>query len=128
MIDIIEGFLIPESSHVNPAVKWRKNALRASVVLASAVVAYLGFDTLDNFVALIGAFCSVPLAIIYPVLMHTALARADAAAAAKGPAAARAASAPPLSMADWVANVAVGVLGVGIGALASAFAIWTWPR
>jgi hypothetical protein len=86
-------------------------------VLSSAVVAWAGFDTLDNFVALIGGFCSVPLAIIYPVLMHSLLATSDAAAGHT-----------PLDTSDMTINALVGVAGIGIGLFASVFAIWTWPR
>ena len=141
VITIIEGNLIPMSSHQDPAVKWRKNALRAAIVLSSAVIAYLGYDTLDNFVALIGGFCSVPLAIIYPVIMHTLIARGhihpDAIRTGDIPASAstdasRGQMTPPPEQSttywDFVANIIVGLLGVGVGIFASVFAIWTWPR
>ena len=81
----------------------------------------------------------MPLAIIYPVVMHTLLARSPAASSApllvtegrqaKGPAAAlEAAAASPLSRPELLANVLIGILGVGICIFASAFAIITWPR
>ena len=118
VITIIEGVLIPQSSRVEPSLKWRKNMLRAAIVVASAGIAWMGYETLDNFVALIGGFCSVPLAIIYPVLMHMLLARN---AAGKAPDL-------TLSKSQWLANAMVGIIGVVIGVFASAFAIWTWPR
>jgi proton-coupled amino acid transporter len=127
VITIIESHLIPESSHVKPQLKWRKNALRALIVLASGFIAWLGFDTLDNFVALIGAFCSVPLAIIYPVLMHSKLAQASP-SSAESDAPLDETDDASLSSFEKLSNWVVGSIGVGICVLSSAFAIWTWPR
>lgn len=144
VIAIIEGHLIPESSRVNPALKWRKNVLRASIVLVSALIAWLGFDTLDNFVALIGAFCSVPLAIIYPVLMHSRLGQVEEDTKSSPPRSeaevpqteAPEPGNPPkagsltikLSSYEQISNVVVGCIGVAICVFCSAFAILTWPR
>ena len=78
-------------------------------------MAQASYDTLDHFVALVGGFCSVPLAIIYPVAMHTSLARR-----------------PPeevtISPEELRANWAVGCLGVAICVATSGIAVWTWPR
>ena len=126
VITIIESHLLPESSLVKPHLKWRKNALRALIVIASAFIAWFGFDTLDNFVALIGAFCSVPLAIIYPVLMHSKLAQASQHGLKRS--GSGAAGGLSLSTFETLSNWIVGCIGVGICTFSSAFAIWTWPR
>ena len=106
---------------------------------------------LDNFVALIGAFCSVPLAIIYPVVMHSWLSfpqphpRSVEGLPAPLPPPGRAnpphgqgrhgekASGPhvaclSLTPFERLSNIVVGILGVAICVLSSAYAIWTWPR
>ncbi|KAJ2377931.1 hypothetical protein GGI05_006799, partial [Coemansia sp. RSA 2603] len=51
-------------------VKWRKNFFRALVVLLVALVAVVGADRLDNFIAIIGAFSCTPLSFIYPAALH----------------------------------------------------------
>lgn len=50
--------------------KWSKNGFRTLLVAACALISYAGYDSLDNFVALIGSLCCVPLAFIYPSFFH----------------------------------------------------------
>jgi hypothetical protein len=47
-----------------------ENTFRTGTVLLYGVVAALGANGLDKFVALIGSFASVPLVYIYPALLH----------------------------------------------------------
>lgn len=56
-----------------PASRWRRNGVRALVVVATLAVAVVGSEQLGNFVSLIGAFCCVPLAFVYPALFHLRL-------------------------------------------------------
>lgn len=68
---IIETGLFPRGSgKESNVVKWKKNAFRSGLVLFFLSVAFLGSDSLDNFVSMIGAFACVPLCFIYPALFH----------------------------------------------------------
>ena len=69
----LEAYLLPSSSLVDPHMKWRKNSFRMFMVLLTAGVAYSMGRALDNFVALVGGFCSVPLMFIYPPLLRCSL-------------------------------------------------------
>ena len=42
-VRILEAYLVPQSSRDHPQAKWRKNALRAAVVLVSALVAWASY-------------------------------------------------------------------------------------
>eukprot|EP00928_Gymnodinium_smaydae_P088863 TRINITY_DN72906_c0_g1_i1.p1 TRINITY_DN72906_c0_g1~~TRINITY_DN72906_c0_g1_i1.p1 ORF type:complete len:591 (-),score=75.79 TRINITY_DN72906_c0_g1_i1:99-1871(-) len=44
--------------------------LRAFLVALTLIVAYVGANRLDNFVAIIGALSCCPLAIVFPAVMH----------------------------------------------------------
>lgn len=48
----------------------QKNFERALLVLLALVAAVVGGSSLDNFVSLIGAVACVPLAFIFPAMMH----------------------------------------------------------
>ncbi|CAI5717327.1 unnamed protein product [Hyaloperonospora brassicae] len=72
VIKILEGYLFPSHSQKGYW-RWEKNGFRFALVCLTAAVAYYGKEELDNFVALIGGFCSVPLAFIYPCLFHSKL-------------------------------------------------------
>uniref|UniRef100_M4BRX0 Amino acid transporter transmembrane domain-containing protein n=1 Tax=Hyaloperonospora arabidopsidis (strain Emoy2) TaxID=559515 RepID=M4BRX0_HYAAE len=72
VIKILEGYLFPSHSQKGYW-RWEKNGFRFVLVCLTAAVAYYGKEELDNFVALIGGFCSVPLAFIYPCLFHSKL-------------------------------------------------------
>jgi hypothetical protein len=47
-----------------------ENTFRTGTVLLYGVIAALGANGLDKFVALIGSFASVPLVYIHPALLH----------------------------------------------------------
>lgn len=49
---------------------WKINAMRAILICGCAVISLIGKDSIDAFIALIGSFCCVPLAFIFPVLCH----------------------------------------------------------
>lgn len=53
--------------------KWLKNLFRASIILGTSVLSIAGAKVLDNFVALIGSVCCIPLAFICPCLFHLKL-------------------------------------------------------
>ncbi|RLN86833.1 hypothetical protein BBJ28_00008192 [Nothophytophthora sp. Chile5] len=72
VVKILEGYLFPHHRQKGYW-RWQKNGFRFALVCLTAVIAYFGKEELDNFVALIGGFCSVPLAFIYPCLFHSTL-------------------------------------------------------
>ncbi|KAG6615268.1 Vacuolar amino acid transporter [Phytophthora cinnamomi] len=53
--------------------KVAKNCFRAVAVLATVCIAYFGQGRLDLFVSIVGAFCCVPLSLVYPPLFHLKL-------------------------------------------------------
>jgi proton-coupled amino acid transporter len=68
---IMEGKLFGHlSGKRDSSTKWKKNAFRTGTVLVCGVIAALGSNDLDKFVALIGSFACVPLVYIYPALLH----------------------------------------------------------
>ncbi|CAH0473222.1 unnamed protein product [Peronospora belbahrii] len=72
VVKILEGYLFPHHSQKGYW-RWEKNGFRFALVCLTAAIAYFGKEELDNFVALIGGFCSVPLAFIYPCMFHSKL-------------------------------------------------------
>ncbi|RLN87146.1 hypothetical protein BBJ28_00013255, partial [Nothophytophthora sp. Chile5] len=72
VVKILEGYLFPHRRQKGYW-RWQKNGFRFALVCLTALIAYFGKEELDNFVALIGGFCSVPLAFIYPCMFHSAL-------------------------------------------------------
>lgn len=66
-ITIMENGLFKRSGKYSKGIKWQKNGFRFTVVVASAIIAWLGADELDRFVALVGSFACIPLVYIYPV-------------------------------------------------------------
>ncbi|CAI5736967.1 unnamed protein product [Peronospora destructor] len=72
VVKILEGYLFSRHSQKGYW-RWEKNGFRFTLVCLTAAIAYFGKEELDNFVALIGGFCSVPLAFIYPCLFHSKL-------------------------------------------------------
>lgn len=55
------------SGRNNPVMKWKKNVYRFFMVCFCALIAWIGADDLDKFVALVGSFACIPLVYIYPV-------------------------------------------------------------
>lgn len=72
VVKILEGYIFPHHSRKGYW-RWEKNGFRFALVCLTAAIAYYGEEELDNFVALIGGFCSVPLAFIYPCVFHSRL-------------------------------------------------------
>lgn len=54
----------------NPAIKWKKNAVRTALMVLCVGVSMVGATDLDKFVSLIGSFACVPLVYIYPAFLH----------------------------------------------------------
>ena len=75
-LQVLEKRSVPGSSLIDPSLKWRKNGFRAACVCSTACVALLAGDRLEQFVALVGGVCAVPLALIFPSLAHVVLAGA----------------------------------------------------
>ena len=75
-LQVLEKRSVPGSTLINPRIKWRKNGFRSLCVCSTACVALLAGDRLEQFVALVGGVCAVPLALIFPSLAHVVLAGA----------------------------------------------------
>lgn len=74
-IGIVEQHLLfpPEttvSGKFDPVIKWQKNMFRASSALVVALIAWVGADSLDRVVSIIGSFACLPLSFIYPAIFH----------------------------------------------------------
>ncbi|KIW48911.1 uncharacterized protein PV06_01470 [Exophiala oligosperma] len=68
---ILEGKVFGRRSGKRDAsTKWKKNGFRTALVIVCVLIAILGSNNLDRFVALIGSFACVPLVYIYPPLLH----------------------------------------------------------
>lgn len=72
---ISENRIFGKAKNVNLKTKWMKNAFRTAMVLSTLSASYVGIDYLDNFVALVGSLCCVPLASTFPSLFHIKLSR-----------------------------------------------------
>ena len=71
-VRIIETSLFGEraTGKKSKKIKWKKNALRAFLMVLCGAIAIVGASDLDKFVSLIGAFACVPLVYIYPPYLH----------------------------------------------------------
>lgn len=66
-IEITSKAIFTKTGKNNPYIKWKKNIFRFLMVTLCALVAWVGAEDLDKFVALIGTFACIPLVYIYPV-------------------------------------------------------------
>jgi solute carrier family 36 (proton-coupled amino acid transporter) len=66
-IEITSQQLFSRTGKYNPWIKWKKNIFRFFMVVVCAMLAWVGANDLDKFVALVGCFACVPLVYIYPV-------------------------------------------------------------
>ncbi|KAF2842789.1 hypothetical protein M501DRAFT_984976 [Patellaria atrata CBS 101060] len=69
-IDITSLYLFSRTGKRDLKVKWMKNIFRFFMVMACALIAWVGAGDLDKFVALVGSFACIPLVYIYPPLLH----------------------------------------------------------
>ncbi|TLD39144.1 amino acid transporter-like protein [Venturia nashicola] len=69
-IEITSKAIFTKTGKNNPYIKWKKNIFRFLMVIFCALVAWVGADDLDKFVALIGTFACIPLVYIYPPMLH----------------------------------------------------------
>merc|ERR1712216_818292 len=53
--------------------KWHKNALRTVEMCSLGVVAIIGGNYFEKFLAFVGGLCCAPIAFIYPALFHLQL-------------------------------------------------------
>jgi len=66
-IEITSLAIFKRTGKGNPYVKWKKNLFRFFMVVFCALIAWVGADDLDKFVAVVGSFACIPLVYIYPV-------------------------------------------------------------
>ncbi|KAK5129159.1 hypothetical protein LTR08_003800 [Meristemomyces frigidus] len=69
-IEITSQQLFSRTGKYNPWIKWKKNVFRFFMVVFCALIAWLGANDLDKFVAVVGSFACIPLTFIYPPMMH----------------------------------------------------------
>lgn len=69
-LSILELGLFRRSGKYDWRIKMEKNFFRFLVVIFSMLCAWVGADDLDKFVSLIGSVACVPLAFVYPPLLH----------------------------------------------------------
>jgi len=70
-IEITSLAIFSRTGKDNLVVKWKKNIFRFFMVVICALIAWIGADDLDKFVAVVGSFACIPLVYIYPVsLLH----------------------------------------------------------
>lgn len=70
----MERYLFSDRFHNASVRKTLKNSFRALTVVVTAIVAlFCAGKAYDNFVSLIGSFCSVPLGLIIPIILHLRL-------------------------------------------------------
>ena len=85
---------------------WVTNSFRGFICVSTAALAVAGASDFSNMVSLIGAFCCVPLAFIYPPLIGLRIL--------------------PLSLCGRVSLVAALVVGLGSMAFCTWVALSTW--
>ena len=85
---------------------WPENSLRIGVVACLAVMAVAAADSMSQAVSLVGSLCFVPLAFIYPPLLHMRLVAR--------------------TLPSKAADAALAVLGVGLMAFTSAETLLHW--
>lgn len=69
-IKIIENKVFEKSGKFDFLTKWKKNSLRALMVVLTGITAYYGSDNLDKFVSFVGCFACIPLVYMYPPMLH----------------------------------------------------------
>ncbi|KAF1815335.1 hypothetical protein P152DRAFT_470782 [Eremomyces bilateralis CBS 781.70] len=71
-IEITSKYIFPKTARgkYNPRIKWKKNVFRFCMVVLCAMIAWVGANDLDKFVALVGSFACIPLVYIYPPMLH----------------------------------------------------------
>lgn len=69
-IEITSQQLFSRTGKYNPYIKWKKNIFRFFMVVVCAMLAWVGANDLDKFVALVGSFACIPLVYIYPPMLH----------------------------------------------------------
>jgi len=105
-IRIVESLLLAPSRPMTWD-KYKKNAFRVAFVALVAGIAVAGATSLDHFVGLVGAFCGVPLAFVFPALIHIRL------------------KAVPWTFAFY-ADLGLIVIGVACTVVVAAVCIITW--
>jgi len=78
VIGIMEPLFVKGSGQNSTLAKIGKNAFRTMAVVAAGAVAVGARKELDRFVAVIGAVCCMPLAIIYPSFIHFSVIKGNA--------------------------------------------------
>ncbi|KAJ1503656.1 neutral amino acid transporter [Coelomomyces lativittatus] len=70
-IEIIQKICLPHGrGRFSLKDKWKKNGLRASVVVVTAVLAFFSAPYLELVLTIIGCLFCVPLSFIYPAMLH----------------------------------------------------------
>ncbi|CAE7039529.1 avt3 [Symbiodinium natans] len=66
----LETLLFGDVSAPGPQTLLKINGMRTLLICACAIISVFGKDRIDAFVSLIGSFCCVPLAFIFPIICY----------------------------------------------------------
>mmetsp|Transcript_37750 Transcript_37750/g.75223 ORF Transcript_37750/g.75223 Transcript_37750/m.75223 type:complete len:96 (+) Transcript_37750:1392-1679(+) len=88
---------------------WKRNTIASMITIVLAMVAYVSMHSFGNRVSLLGSLVGIPIALIYPPLMHNVLAK----------------DASPTTR--WM-NIAVTALGFMVMGAASCTTILSWNK
>lgn len=72
---VLEGQIFHGETSPSLVRKWKKNLLRTSLLLLCTAISVIGGESIQAFISIIGSFCCVPLAFIYPAGCHLVLCR-----------------------------------------------------
>lgn len=72
---VLEGQLFDNAAPPSLSRKWKKNMLRTMLLLLCTAISIVGGQSIQAFISIIGSFCCVPLAFIYPAACHLVLCR-----------------------------------------------------
>ena len=93
----------------SPMHPWNRNAIASMITILLGMIAFVSMDFLGNVVSLLGSLVGIPIALIYPPLMHNVLAK----------------DASPTTR--WM-NIAVATLGVVVMGAASCTTLLQWNK
>ena len=99
----------------------RRNFLSSLVIIGLGIVAYFAIDYLGNVVSLLGSLVGIPIALIFPPIMHIILSEKRHGSGGWG-------GTPKISFTTKVMNLTISTLGVVAMLVASYTTITSWDK
>ena len=99
----------------------RRNFLSSIVIIVLGIVAYFAIDYLGNVVSLLGSLVGIPIALIFPPIMHIILSEKRHGSGGWG-------GTPKISFTTKVMNLTISTLGVLAMLVASYTTITSWDK